>query len=83
MGVLCWTVASEQPWRARKYHVRCTGSGLSGYGGESPSIYYAKNYIPQHRSRRQDWDGELAENGELLVHVIAASLESHAGRGME
>jgi len=24
---------------------------------------YAKNYIPQHRPRRQDWDGELIENG--------------------
>jgi len=39
-------------------------------------LAHAKNYIPASRPRRQDWDGELIENGAFYVTTREALLAS-------
>jgi len=42
-------------------------------------LAHAKNYVPVKRPRRQDWDGELIENGAFYM-TTKACLEKHKCR---
>lgn len=41
----------------------------------------AKNYVPEKRPRRQDWDGELIENGAFYLTSKALFEKSHCRLG--
>jgi len=52
--------------REHRFRWRTTHTGL----------VFADNYHPQARPRRQDWDGELVENGAFYITSRAALLQS-------
>jgi hypothetical protein len=72
-------------WQSRRYHVREADSLVTAVRAhrflwtvdKETGVATAKNYEPLKRPRRQDWDGELVENGAFYM-TTKACLEKYA-----